>query len=498
MNNIDAHYDFESPYFAAIDLGSNSFHMIIVRIHEAKIEVIDREKEMIQIANGIHSDGHLTDEALNNAIACLQRFSERLRDIPVKQIRAVGTKTLRSVKNANAFLKQAEKALGSPIQIVSGFEEARLVYTGFSHSVNHDHHQRLVVDIGGGSTEFVIGVDYDPHLLESLTLGCVIFTKQFFTAQISMALAMKRAYIRACGELESIRKPYLAKGWQTAHGTSGTIKAIAELLSDEHGDAKITREALNTLYKTVAESGELPTNSLSQQRVNVLPAGIAILKAIFDQLELDAIFASTASLKEGLIYDTIGRFSNHDSRESTISKLQQQYNVDTLHANNVAEQAQTLWEKVDRLPMQGVSRTRMLRWAAKVHEIGLNISHSGYHNHAYYILKHSDLAGFGRYEQYILSSLVRAHRKKISAKSFDGMDEVTKSAFIPVLACLRIAIVLNRRRDKIEQLTHIDASENAISLTFESGWLQKNPLTYSNLQQEIFYLSQVGFELKIK
>lgn len=498
MTIIDASITFDSPYFAAIDLGSNSFHMIVVRILEDQIEIVDREKEMIQLAKGISDTGGLDEAAKIRALSCLSRFAERLRDIPKQQIRAVGTKTLRSVNNSREFISQAEKSLGAPIQIISGNEEARLVYTGFSHSISHDHNQRLVIDIGGGSTEFIIGVDYEPQLLESLAMGCVVFSNFFIKDGVINPTTMRRAYLAGCNKIERIKKRYNAKGWQTAHGTSGTMKAIADLLYDECGGAKITREALSNLYKSVAESGELPKNDLSQQRNDVLPAGIAIVKAIFDQLKLDEIYVAAATLKEGLIYDTIGRFSNHDTRSTTVAKLLEKYNIDTEHADKVASTAIDIWRKVERLSIHGVSRTKILRWASMLHEIGIAVSYSGYHNHGFYILKHSDLAGFGRYEQHILASLVRTHRKKVTDSKFEYMDEQTKAAFIPVLACLRISVVLNRRRENIDTTMDITSVENSISLTFEKNWLKNNPLTFASLKQEISYLHNIGIEFSVK
>ncbi|MFT5082700.1 MAG: exopolyphosphatase/guanosine-5'-triphosphate,3'-diphosphate pyrophosphatase, partial [Lentisphaeria bacterium] len=233
---------FESPYFAAIDLGSNSFHMLIVRINETKIEIVDREKEMVQIARGLQPDGTLDAEARDRALQCLQRFSERLRDIPKRQVRAVGTKTLRTARQSRAFLKAAEKAIGVPIDIISGYEEARLVYAGLSNTVTSDGGHRLVIDIGGGSTELVIGKDCDPMVLESLPLGCVSFSERYILNSGGVtAKNMRRAYLAACSELENIRKIYLKKGWEIAYGTSGTMKAVAELLVEHDGGAVVRK-----------------------------------------------------------------------------------------------------------------------------------------------------------------------------------------------------------------------------------------------------------------
>lgn len=488
---------FESPYFAAIDLGSNSFHMLIVRFNEEQIDIIDREKDMVQIARGLQKDGSLSREAKERALASLTRFAERLRDIPAGQIRAVGTKALRAARDTKQFLADAERALGVPIHIISGYEEARLVYAGFSHSVSNDHSRRLVIDIGGGSTEFIVGVDYEPALMESLGMGCVTFSENFFFANGVNAKSMRKAYLAACSRLESIRKIYIKSGWDTAHGTSGTIKAIADLVSDADGGAIITRQSLEKLYETLAYTGELPSADIPKLRQDVLPAGTAILRAVFDQLGLDQLHVANATLKEGLIYDTIGRFSDHDSRNHTVEKLQIQYQVDTYQAQRVATTALNLWRQIEGLPLRGISRTKILKWASMLHEVGLSISHTSFHHHGYYILRHSDLAGFGRYEQYILANLVRAHRRKLSVSRFDGMDESTLSAFLPVLLCLRLATLLHRRREDIDVSPVLTENNGRYTLSMPIEWNQEHPLTAASLEQERAYFSAVGISFEL-
>ena len=273
-----------SPYFAAVDLGSNSFHMVIARVQDEKVEIIDREKEMVQLARGINSEGDLSQDAQNRALSCLARFAERIRDIPHDQIRAVGTKTLRTARQSKQFLKQAQAALGVPIQIISGYEEARLVYAGLAHSVSNDHNHRLVIDIGGGSTELIIGQDYEPLCLESLSMGCVTYTERFYNkANRSAATAFKKAYLAACTELETIRKQYRQTGWKIAYGTSGTVRTIAELLQGRDGGAVITGASLEWLStEIINEKARL--NDVPALRKSVLPAGVAVLKAIFEQL----------------------------------------------------------------------------------------------------------------------------------------------------------------------------------------------------------------------
>lgn len=484
-----------SPYFAAIDLGSNSFHMIIARVNQGTLEIVDRVKEMVQIARGMQN-GMIAPAAQERAIECLQRFAERIRDIPDSQVRVVGTKSLRTAKNAYPFLRRAEKALGQPIAIISGFEEARLVYCGLAHSVTSDDNRRLVMDIGGGSTEIIIGQQTDPTLLESLSMGCVVFTEDYQLDEVS-PISMRRAYLAACKELEGIRTRYRKCGWDIAYGTSGTIRSIADLLVGVDGGALIREASLQALYRDTIESGGTNLAQFPALRRSVLPAGIAILKALFDQLRLETIHAADVTLKEGLLYDTIGRLTNVDTRHAAVSKLQKQYAVDIRHADRVADCAISFWERIKSPTLPGISRSKILIWAARLHELGLGISHSGHHNHSFYVLKHSDIAGFGRYEQFILACLVRAHRKKLSAKRFEGMQDEEIRAILPLILCLRLAVVLLRRREPLEDVPELKGVDDRFELIFRDNWLEKHPLTAAGLNDEVCQFAHMGIKLSI-
>ncbi len=487
----------ESPYYAAIDLGSNSFHMLIARIQNGQLDIIDREKEMVQIARGVTKYGNLSQSAQNRALECLNRFSERLRDIPTSQIRAVGTKTLRSTSHSGSFLKKAQQALGVPIQIISGYEEARLVYSGLSHGVSNDDNRRLVIDIGGGSTEFIIGEGHKPLLLESLSIGCVSYTKRFSGKQCEhFSLQFFDAvYLNACTEIEVLRKNFLKAGWDIVYGTSGTVRAIADLSMDKDGGALISRIALDQLVKTMIGNPQ-SLAQVPELRRDILPAGLAILKAVFDQLQIESMHVGDVALKEGLLFDTIGRLSNHDSRQETIEKLQIQYLVDIDHADRVATTAVNLWQQVGGPALPGVSRTKILRWAAQLHEIGLSISHSGFHHHGYYILRHNDMAGFGRYEQYILANLVRSHRKGLDKGNFFDMDEAAIAAFVPLLLCLRISALLHRRREGLDAIPNFAGGPEIYQLIFQPGWLAAHPLTLAGLEQEQEQLKNLALDLE--
>ena len=489
----------ESPYFAAVDLGSNSFHMLVARANGEKIDIVDREKEMVQIARGLKPLDGLNHDAQQRAIACLRRFSERLRGIPNAQIRAVGTKALRSAKNASNFLKLAEDALGVPVQIISGFEEARLVYTGLSHTITNDQNQRLVVDIGGGSTEFIIGKGVKPSQLESLPLGCVTFSDHFFTQEPQLGSSvMREAYLAACTELEKIQRNFLKSGWDIAYGTSGTIRAIASLLEHRDGGTIITRQSLLQLIEETIADGRIIQTNISSPRREVLPAGLAILQAIFDQLKLEQMRVADATLKEGLIYDTIGRYSNRDSRQQTVANLTQQYNIDTEQAQRVTRCALHFWQQInDQHRIPGISRSRILTWAAQLHEIGLDISHTGIHHHGYYLIKNSDLAGFGRYEQHLLAKLVHCHRKKLNASRLDNLDEKILPVFTNLLVCLRLSVLLHRRREDLDTTPQLSVAPPCFCLNFDSDWLTQHPLTQAGLELEREQLQQIGLQLTI-
>lgn len=487
---------FTSPYFAAVDLGSNSFHMIITRVHDDTLETIDKVKEMVQLARAM-TNGKIAEDAQQRALECLERFAERLREIPSAQIRAVGTKSLRTASNARAFLEKAEVALGHPIAIISGFEEARLVYSGLAHCVTNDNNRRLVVDIGGASTEFIIGRDETPELLESLSFGCVSGTDRFLASGVNTK-TLRQAYLSTCSDIEVIRPAYIRKGWDIAYGTSGTMRTIAELLAPVDGGAVIRREGLDQLYQNLGDNPSKTLQALPKLRSDVLPGGIAILKAIFDQFKIDKIHVADAALKNGLIYDTIGRAHNSDARVAAVAKLQRQYHVDTTQADRVAKCAVLFWRQIKSPDLPGVSRTKILSWAAMLHEVGLGVSHASHHQHSFYILSHSDLAGFGRYEQHILATLVRGHRKKLSELRFEGLTKQEKNAIYPMVLCLRIAVILHRRREELtfEPLL-LQRAPSRYDLALPRGWLADNPLTAATLEKETQYFNNIGVTLTI-
>ncbi len=501
MNNPQPLSD--SPYFAAIDLGSNSFHMLIVKVNNGVLETVDRVKDMVQIARGLKPAGTLSEEAQARALHCLSCFQERIHHIPAEQIRAVGTKALRSAHNSETFLRKAETALGHSIDIISGYEEARLVYLGVSHDISADKGDPLIVDIGGGSTEFIIGHNQKAHFMESLSIGCVTYTDHFLSNTNGDALSplspkmIDDVYYATCSELEVISRRYRRHGWNICVGSSGSMRAIAELMPADIVTGVITRSGLSILIDSLKQQGSLNrTEGISEQRLSVLPAGIIILWAIFDELQLEEIHVVDATLKEGLIYDTMGRLSAQDMRDETVNRMLEQYSVDSDQALRVDK---TLTHFIHSLPnplVYSVNVRKIIHWAALLHEIGFSISHSSYHRHGAYLLKNSDMAGFSRFEQELLALYVGSHRRRIHPDQLAILTAETQILLSVFLACLRIAIVLNHRRDDNSELPKVDINKQTITLTFTDGWLNQHPLSYRNLLQEQRYLESLNIQFE--
>jgi len=411
---------------AAVDLGSNSFHMIVARTVDDQFQVVDRMREMVRLAAGLNKKNELSKEAIARAIACLQRFGERVAELPRGTVRVVGTNTLRMARNSEVFLEQAEAALGHGIDIISGYEEARIIYLGVSHGLDDDAEQRLVMDIGGGSTEFILGRRFEPLSMESLHMGCVSQSMRFFADGRITAKRMQAAEIAALQELESIQASYRKRGWQSAIGASGTILSIREIVSAQGwSDEGISAESLRSLRHALIKAGHvdnLKLQGLSDDRRPVFPGGVSILSAAFEGLGIERIRVSESALREGLLYDLIGRIHQEDVRERSVADLAKRYELDLEQGERVAEAAESIRQQVaNAWGLESDDLRRLLRWAAQLHEIGLVISHSAHHKHGGYLLTHLDLPGFARGEQRRLAALVRGHRRKLPLAEFEKL-----------------------------------------------------------------------------
>jgi exopolyphosphatase/guanosine-5'-triphosphate,3'-diphosphate pyrophosphatase len=489
------------PTIAAVDLGSNSFHLIVAKIDNGQLQIIDRIKEMVRLGAGLTKQKQLTDEAQERALECLSRFGQRLRDLPRNAVRAVGTNTLRQVRDNGSFLHEAERALGHPIEIIAGREEARLVYLGVAHGLAAGDEKRLVVDIGGGSTELIIGQGMSPNKRESLFMGCVSFSRRFFPDGSVTRQTMDAAIIAARLEIRPVQTFYNSSHWQLAVGSSGTIRAIRDVVQaagwSEQG---ISRKSLKKLRRALVDAGHMDLvqlEALSDNRRPVFAGGVAVLSAVFKALEIEQMRVSDLALREGLLFELLGSIQHHDSRDRTVTTLVQRYDLDEAQGARVAATALDLLRQVrEHWGLRETENKQLLQWAARLHEIGLAISHSGYHKHGAYILANADLAGFSRQSQGLLSILVRAHRRKFPLALFNELGKETRKATQRLAILLRLAVLLHRGRDDQDPTTvGILAKGENIALSFPRNWLEAHPLTEAELEREAGYLKAGGYFL---
>lgn len=495
----------ESDILAAIDLGSNSFHMIIARVLEdGQLQQIDKIKDMVRLGGGLDKDNNLSQDSMDRAIETLARFGERLKEVPSASVRAVGTNTLRKAKGAKDFLRDAEDALGHPIEIISGREEGRLIYVGVAHGIfDPKGRKRLVVDIGGGSTEVIIGQEFEVLEVESHYMGCVSFSKRFFSDGKLNKKSFTKATLAARQELVRIATTFPRVGWEEALGASGTIKAIQSMLVEEGlGSLGITLPAMYRLRDAMIDQGEIDKlaniKGLKSERVPVIAGGLAILIGVFEGLDIDSMKVSEMALREGVLYDLHGRMSEKDVRDITISSMATRYAVDRDHAERVCRSAEEIWNQVKGdWKIDASFFAVRLRWACQIHEIGLSISHSRYHKHGSYLLENSDMPGFSKQDQQLLWALVRSHRRRFKPHRFDGQPGNLPTKLRRLCVILRLAVLLNRSRteDALPDGFKIKVEGARIILSANEGWLENSPLTMEDLILEQDYLSTAGFEL---
>jgi exopolyphosphatase/guanosine-5'-triphosphate,3'-diphosphate pyrophosphatase len=487
---------------AAIDLGSNSFHMIVGRLKNGQLQLIDRLREPVRLAAGL-TDGHgLKPEIAERALDCLKRFGQRVSGLHADSVRAVGTNTLRLAQTNNGFLDQAQEALGHSIEVISGIEEARLVHLGVAHSLAEPGGRRLVVDIGGGSTELIIGEGYEAIHLQSLYMGCVNMTQRFFDDGTIGKTAMKNAILAARLELQASKQSFRRLGWSMAAGSSGTIRSVRDAVMEAGwSDNGITSESLKRLRRALIDFGHadrIELAAVNDDRKPVFAGGVAILSAVFQALRIERMRHSSGALREGLLYDLLGRIQHQDIRESTVQSLAQRYHVDLEQAQHVEETVLALaGQLIDSWHLNRQDTERWLHWAALLHEIGLVIAHSQYHKHGAYLVEYSDLPGFSLGDQRFLSVLVRCHRRKFRKSFMDALPGDMRETAIQLSALLRLSVLLHRNRSRSTvPAIQASASGHSIRLDFPNGWLKNHPLTLADLDIEKKYLKSAGFKLE--
>lgn len=489
-------------YLAAIDLGSNSFHMVVARIENGHIHILDNLKEMVRLGGGLDKNGRLSEEARVRALSCLDRFAERVQKLPQGSVAAVGTNTLRRAVNSRQFLESASEVLGHPISIIGGKEEARLVYLGVSHSLVAEEGKRFVMDIGGGSTELIIGEGFKPLHLRSLEMGCVSLSQACFKNGNLGKKNWEKARIAAHMELRPVRRDYRKVGWASATGASGTIKAAGSIVKALGLESyHITLESLYEIREKMIAAGHvynLRLPGLDSDRQPVFAGGLAILIATFEALKIETMQVSEGALREGLLYERLGRIQSEDTRLKTISSVQQRFKVSQRHARRVSLAAHRLFSACEKAwNLEPVDAER-LHWASSLHEIGLAVSLSGYQKHGAYLLANADLPGFSLEEHDWMSVLVRSQRKKISKTYFKSLPKKNRKTALRLAIILRLATLIHRsRKDETAVIEQVVANENTLTLQFAQHELINHPLQKISFKQEAEYLKKVGFTLKI-
>lgn len=486
---------------AAVDLGSNSFHMIIARVSGGQITIIDRLKEPVRLGYGLSEDGELDDLSQRRALDCLERFHQRIRHLPADCVRAVGTRTLRQAKNAAFFVAQAENALGFDIQVVSGAEEARLVYQGVAFGLEDDQQTRLVIDIGGGSTELIIGEDFTPRSLESLGMGCVSITKRFFDNGKLSRKNIRAAEIYCLQKLEPFISHFRRQQWQRAIGCSGSIKSISSVIEQMTGQSLITAEGLDKVmtecqsFKTI---DELKLEGLSKTRQPVFIGGLVVLRSVMQSLKLSELEASPWALREGVLFDLLGHDSMSDMREHSVQELSSRFHADSDHAEYCNEVAQKLLRQVQDNHTFSSDWQRYLQWACLLQEVGLDINHDNFHLHSGYIVANTHLAGFGVDEQNRLAALVQNQRKKPDWRMIEAMPEEEQDDFVLILHIFRLACVLTRSRDKTQDIGwSLNFSNNQLVFSAPPPWWAAHPLAAADLEAESRRMKKSRYKLML-
>lgn len=493
---------------ATVDLGSNSFRLLIGKTYEdGTISSLDQIKETVRLASGLDAANKLTKESQLAALEVLSRFNERLSGFKKSQVRVVGTSTLRVANNAPEFIAIANKALGFPIEIISGKEEARLIYIGATHSLAYTEDKRLVIDVGGGSTEFIIGRGYEPKIMESVTMGCVSYSCRYFSDGIFNENNFNNAILAARSKIQAMEHLFAAHDWTLAIGTSGTAKMLYDMCVENGLGTEIAYSGMKQIKKMLIKAKTVKNISIAgikEDRKPIIGGGLAIMLAIFEELNIDTMTIADGALREGLMYDLLGRKSNSDLREVTVADLKKRYELDGGQGKRIAALTLYLRKALVQIEKIKPEHLKLLEWACELYEVGLSISHNDYHKHGSYILQHSDLAGFSKPEQTMIADLVRAHRgsvNKVFDKLSNGYKEKAKNKLIYTLIAFRLSVIFNRSRKDIdfEKIIQIqNPGKTGFNLVIDSNWLNNNPLTMFSLKEEISQWAQFDINIKLK
>ncbi|MBL8396035.1 MAG: Ppx/GppA family phosphatase [Candidatus Accumulibacter sp.] len=488
---------------AGVDLGSNSFRVQVGRIVGDQIHTLDMLRETVRLGSGLTREKLLDHASQQRAIEALRRFGERLRGFAPEAVRAVTTDAMRVARNAPQVLLQAEAVLGFPIEIIGGREEARLIFIGAANALPAATHRRLVVDVGGGSTEFIVGHDTEPLLMESLFMGGISYRQRFFPEGKVDKKRFYAAEVSAAREIEAIVADYQRLGWEEAVGSSGSAQEITTILEtndlNPEGVSGISRQGLARLRQLLIRAGSaeaLNLQGMRSDRYMILPGAIAIMSAVFSELGIECMTYSDGALPLGVLYDLLGRFEQHDTRDATVAQFMQRYQVDETQVRRVERTALLLLGQLLKLDApEHENDVHFLRWAVSLHEIGVSVAHTEFHKHGAYILGHADMPGFSKRDQARLALLVLGQRGKLQ-----------KLAAMPagdpnwrLLFCLRLAALLHRARDDCP-LPELSVRESPVGfeLNLPIGWPAANPMTAAALSDETLFWRRIGIKMKFR
>ncbi|MBQ4849411.1 Ppx/GppA phosphatase family protein [Pseudoalteromonas sp. MMG012] len=489
----------EYPSIAAVDLGSNSFHLLIAREVDGRFQILHKEKQRVYLAAGLDDDFYLSSEAIERALHALKQFATTLKSFSHSHVQVVATYTLRNSKNIQHFLHKAQQCFPFKINVISGQEEARLIYQGVANYI-HNEHNRLVIDIGGGSSELIIGRHFNHLLLTSRNMGCVNMTQQFFSDGKLTEKRFNKALIKAEQDLEVITASYLNKGWETCLGTSGTIKTLSAINHAYFNESHLTLKSLTHIKTLIFEQQQLQLlvlKGLPIERRSSIVGGLIVLIAIFKQLNIHSLEYCDFALREGLMHEAHQR-KEFDIRARTINTLCEHYTVDTAHSDSICQTLRQFFAATEQSWQLNNCDLQILCWAAQLHEVGLTINSSGLHKHSAYIIMHSQLPGFTQEQQLLLSTLIRFYRKKIKPTDIHALFTEQPKNFAKLLTLLRLAIICNQKRQyqqtgKIE----LQAREDTLSIKLDADWANKHSILFADLQQEQRYLTPLNINLAL-
>ncbi len=484
-------------YMAAVDLGSNSFHMVIARVIAGDIQLLHREKQKVQLAEGLNDQLVLSEEAIERGLNVLAQFADTLKPFAPQSVRVIATYTLRRARNAATFLRRAKAVFPFPIEVISGQEEARFIYQGVAH-FEHFAGRRLVIDIGGGSTEFAIGEGLQPLRLSSRNMGCVSYAMQHFPQGRISEKRFSRAILQAEQELEPIISSFKAAGWQQAVGTSGTIKTLRDIIVglgfSSNAIERTHLLALKDHLVAQENSYQLDLPGLTDDRKLLICSGLAILIAAFNLLQIEQLAYCDAALREGVLYEMSDRLQHLDIREHSVASLQRRYDVDMAQAQRVSHTALILFSQVRNSWQLTDEDALLLGWAATLYEVGLHINSSGVQKHSAYILQNANLPGFNQEQQQLIATLVRFHRRKIRADDIPAFSLYQLPQVVCLLVLLRLAVLLNqKRRDDILPELSVNAGVQYLQLQLPADWLTQQSLLAADLQLEQKALKKIAF-----